>query len=42
MTVYLKDYEEFDAEAEFIDPEYNLKINYKALNYFMLINTFQF
>ena len=45
MTVYLKDYstdEFYDDDRETVNVEYKLKINYKPLDYFSLINTFQY
>jgi hypothetical protein len=43
MTVYLKEYDGVNIEtAKDIDTKYTLKINYVALDYFNLINNFQF
>ena len=44
MTVYLKDYskDEFYDDGVTVNRNYQLKINYNALNYFSLVNTFSF
>lgn len=42
MTVYLRDYSanEFYEDGKTLNVEYKLKINYKPLEYFQLVNTF--
>ena len=44
MTVYLKDYskDEFYEGTNELNVEYTLKFNYRPLDYFSLINTFQY
>ena len=43
MTVYLKDYtpDEYGPDGE-VDVNYSIKINYRALDWFALVNNFQF
>ena len=44
MTVYLKDYspDEFYEDGKTLNYDYTLKINYTPLDYFSLINSFQY
>ena len=44
MTVYMKDYsdDEFYEDGETLNVNYKLKINYTPLDYFSLVNTFQY
>jgi hypothetical protein len=42
VNVYFRNYTEYDKEDITVVPRYELQLNYQALSYFDLINTFQF